>query len=282
MRLFKEIKSLQNFLQNERKKSSTIGFVPTMGALHQGHISLIKKSMAENPISVCSIFVNPSQFNNAEDLANYPRTIEEDIKKLVESGCPVLFLPHEKELFPKNEKLLDADFGLFTESFEGKFRPGHFSGMISVVKKFFDIILPDHSYFGQKDFQQCMVVKELIKKYALPVRLHICPIVREPDGLAKSSRNARLTPEERNTAVIIPQILFSIKETFHQIPTEDLISSSLRKLTAHSPMVKVDYLEVIDADTFKPTNRDTKTKAVAMIAAWCGNIRLIDNMILTD
>ena len=283
MKLFKEIKLLQCFLHEERQKGKQIGFVPTMGALHEGHLSLIRASRAENQLTVCSIFVNPTQFTHAEDLVKYPRPIENDIKLLVESECDVLFYPEISEMYIGNEKTTHADYGDITEALEGQFRPGHFDGVITIVRKLFDIITPHVSYFGQKDYQQCLVIKELIEKNKLNIQLRMCPTLRENDGLAMSSRNVRLSKEERKAAVIIPEMLFHIKKHITQQPLKEILSWVTDRIITSSELFKIEYLKIVDANTLKPLQESHYPgNAVALIAVWCGNVRLIDNMILTD
>ena len=260
-----------------------IGFVPTMGALHDGHISLIKVSKEQNQLTVCSIFVNPTQFNNREDLEKYPRPIEKDIKFLVENDCDVLFLPEVNEMYLIEETKNIEDYGNITNSFEGKFRPGHFDGVVMITKKFFEIIEPNSVYFGQKDYQQCLVIDHFIKKNNLGVDLHICPTHRENDGLAMSSRNMRLNEKERQAAVIIPETLHYIKKNIQQLPIHELISTAKDQIANSSTLMNVEYIEIVDAKSINPISEISKaTEAIVLVAAWCGNIRLIDNLILTD
>lgn len=271
-------------MHDERLKGTKkIGFVPTMGALHDGHISLIKASKKNNQITVCSIFVNPTQFNNLEDLEKYPRDLEKDIKFLVEHECDVLFLPEVNEIYQKDEIKEVIDYGNVTNDFEGKFRPGHFDGVVMIVKKFFQIIEPDNTYFGQKDYQQCLVIEHLIKRNQFPVNLIICPTLREHDGLAMSSRNARLTEEERKAAAIIPQTLNYIKQHIHQIPLNDIIYLAIEQFKKGSSLMNIEYLDIVDSKNIQHLSEiNETTKAIVLIAVWCGKIRLIDNLILAD
>lgn len=284
MKIFKEINALRTFLHDEKVRGiKNIGFIPTMGALHDGHLSLLKTSKFKNHISVCSIFVNPTQFNNSEDLEKYPRPIENDIKLLIENGCDVLFLPEVSEMYSKNELTNAEDFGIITNSLEGKYRSGHFDGVINIVKKLFEIIEPENAYFGQKDYQQCMVIEYLIKKNNFNIQLHICPTLREQDGLAMSSRNVRLNTEERKVAFIIPKTLLYIKENIRKQPFPEILLIAQNRITLSSNLLKIEYLEIVDAKSIKPLTSINETKnAIALIAAWCGNVRLIDNIILTD
>ncbi len=283
MKLFKEINAFRKFLKGKRQNGvQNIGFVPTMGALHSGHISLINTSKQNNQLTICSIFVNPTQFNNTDDLAKYPRTIENDIKLLIENNCDVLFYPEVSEMYVDDEQTNVEDYGFIVETLEGRFRPGHFNGVITIVKKLFDVVEPTNAYFGQKDYQQCAVVNQLIIKNNLSVKLNICSTLREVDGLAMSSRNARLTIEEREAAAIIFQTLFQIKKSFNTYSIDELTTKSITQLHS-SPLIKVEYLEIANPTTLKPlVDKDERTKAVALIAAWCGNVRLIDNLLLFD
>jgi pantoate--beta-alanine ligase len=284
LKLYKEINELRKFLQSERLSGATIGFVPTMGALHGGHLSLIRASRNENRLTVCSIFVNPRQFNDLADLAKYPRTIENDIRLLVENGCDVVFHPEVDEMYPPDETPAEEeDYGFITRILEGKSRPGHFDGVITVVKKLLTVVEPDNAYFGQKDYQQCAVINRLITQNGLHTRLRICPTIREDDGLAMSSRNVLLKPEERKAAGVIPQTLQSLKDHFREHAVRELKESSVRRIHSSSPLLQVDYLEIADPVTLEPVEHiDEMTKAVALIAVRCGNVRLIDNLVLTD
>jgi pantoate--beta-alanine ligase len=283
VKLFKEINAFRKFLKDKRLGGvQNIGFVPTMGALHSGHISLINASKQNNQLTICSIFVNPTQFNNTDDLAKYPRTIENDIKLLIENNCDVLFYPEVSEMYIDDEKTNIENYGFITDTLEGHFRPGHFNGVIAIVKKLFDVVESTNAYFGQKDYQQCAVVNQLIIKNNLSVRLNICPTLRETDGLAMSSRNARLTIEEREAAAIIFQTLFQLKKNFNFYSIDELKARSFIELHS-SPLIKIEYLEIVNPTTLKPLEvKDENTKAVALIAVWCGNVRLIDNMLLFD
>lgn len=284
MKLFKEINALKKFLHDERLRGATqIGFVPTMGALHEGHLSLIKASKNQNELTVCSIFVNPTQFNSLEDLAKYPRPIENDIQFLIDNECDVLFFPEVKEMYVKDEIRPVIDYGNITNNFEGRFRPGHFDGVVMVVKKLFEIVEPNNAYFGQKDYQQCMVIDHFVKMNELPISLHFCSTLREVDNLAMSSRNARLSDEERKASVIIPETLDYIQKNRHTLPLPEITSISKLKITNSSPLLKVEYLEIVDSISLQPISEMTEaTNAIVLVAVWCGNIRLIDNLILTD
>lgn len=276
---FTTIIEIRNYLNHQRENGKTIGFVPTMGALHEGHLTLVKRSKTENDISVCSIFVNPIQFNNREDLLKYPRTLESDARMLEEIECDVLFAPNLSEMYPDNEQvMLDIEFGMLDKVMEGKFRPGHFKGVAIVVKRLFDIVMPTCAYFGKKDFQQLAVIQFMVRSLQLPVRIIPCSTVRESDGLAMSSRNMRLTIAERNLAPKIYQILSKVKNKVGKIPVNDLKDWAITKIQ-EDPELRVEYFEIGDKDTLLPLeNWDFKDRAVAFTAVFLGDVRLIDNI----
>lgn len=253
-----------------------------MGALHTGHVSLIQQSTADNDLTVCSIFVNPTQFNNAEDLAKYPRTIENDMVMLEAAGCDVLFLPDAAEMYPDGFNTGSYDWGAATHSLEGAFRPGHFDGVITIVKRLFEVVEPDHAYFGQKDFQQCAVIERMVKEFNMPVTIHIQPTLREADGLALSSRNTRLTPEERKDALLISKALRGIKEQQHKLTIDELLAYATSILLT-SKLMRPEYVTIVNIHTLEPlVSASGLSDSVALIASWCGNVRLIDNMLLND
>jgi pantoate--beta-alanine ligase len=258
-----------------------IGFVPTMGALHDGHITLIKKAKEESDIVVCSIFVNPTQFNDPEDLKNYPRTEAEDIKLLSGENCDVVFLPEEKEIYPKHENLphLDFHFGELENVMEGKFRPGHFAGVAKVVSRLFDIVNPHKAFFGQKDYQQVAVINNLVKQTNSPVEIISCPTFREQDGLAYSSRNRFLTPIARSKAVIVPQALFHAKEMYAKESISTIKEMVAEKIRSTEDL-SLEYFEISDSKTLLPLKEwNTAGNNVACIAVFAGKVRLIDNVI---
>lgn len=260
--------------------SKKIGFVPTMGALHKGHVSLIDIAKAENDVVVCSIFVNPTQFNDPKDLEKYPRPLEEDERMLRDAKCDVLFIPSVAEMYPNNDySLLKEDFGNLDKVMEGKSRPGHFAGMITIVSKLFDAVKPHNAYFGSKDFQQLTIVKHFVKKHNLSISIKPCPIVREADGLAMSSRNRLLSTEERKHATLISQTLFKVKEMWGKKTVAELKDFAATEFNRDG-FLKLDYFEIADADTLQPVNT-TKENVVACIACYDGKIRLIDNVILS-
>lgn len=277
MQIFKEIKPLKAFLS--QNGNSSIGLVPTMGALHAGHLSLIKASKQENHLTVCSIFVNPAQFNNPKDLEKYPRTLEHDLQMLEQSGCDLVFAPEAKEMYEQTPSI-KFDFGDLDKILEGKFRPGHFSGVALVVSKFFHIINPTIAYFGQKDFQQFKIIEQLVKELKFNLQLKAMPILREKDGLAMSSRNMRLSPNERAKANVLYQSLTEAKAFLKNgINITEAKEKVIQK--CESAGVKLEYFELADIENLKPTDRVTD-KTILLMAAFVGEIRLIDNLLLNE
>lgn len=279
MIIFKSADQLSAYLSGQRKTGESIGFVPTMGALHKGHLSLIDQSKRHNTFTVCSIFVNPTQFNNKEDFKHYPITIEKDIEQLIKSGCNVLFLPTIEEIYPPNYQPRHYELGRLEHILEGYYRPGHFQGVCQVVDRLLSITNPDNIYIGQKDYQQCMVIRRLIELLGKSAQIHINiePTLRENDGLAMSSRNLRLTEDQRFQALAIYKELGSIK---NQINTESI--DYLKKAAVHhleEAGFFVDYVEIANADSLEPAS-SKEEHLVALIAASLGNIRLIDNLSL--
>jgi pantoate--beta-alanine ligase len=276
--LCKTISDLTRVLNAKKASNQTIGFVPTMGALHAGHLSLVKQAKLKSDCVVCSIFVNPTQFNQESDLKNYPITIENDLKLLAESNCDVVFVPTISEVYPDGlKKSQAAVLGSITMLFEGAYRPGHFDGVHTILKRLFDIVKPNLVYFGQKDFQQCLLVKKLIAYYSLPIEFFMGEIVRESDGLAMSSRNVRLTAEERKVATEIFKALSIIKQNWHKNTAANLIAIARKQLEMH-PLIKIEYLNCVDSDNLLETV--DKENVVCLIAVNCGAIRLIDNVLL--
>ncbi|MGE5106469.1 MAG: pantoate--beta-alanine ligase [Sphingobacteriales bacterium] len=283
MIILKKRSDLQRYLRQQRKKGITIGFVPTMGALHHGHTSLINSSKKENELTVSSIFVNPAQFNDPSDFEKYPITIEKDIYELEQQDCDVLFLPSVEEIYPTGENIAEHfDLDYLETILEGKFRPGHFQGVCKVMKRLLTIVEPDNLYMGQKDYQQCMVIKRLIEVLNLKIHFHICPTLREKEGLAMSSRNLRLTTEEKDKALAIYQSLRLFKKEY-QNKSFDELKETAKQLLTNSGFTKIDYIEIANADNLTLLDEwDGKTPLVALIAAFIGDVRLIDNMILTN
>jgi pantoate--beta-alanine ligase len=279
MILVKHIKNLKEVISSFRSKGNSVGFIPTMGALHPGHISLIEKSNAENDISVASIFVNPTQFNNKADLDKYPITIESDIDKLEKANCDILFLPSVAEMYPEGEVNKHYDLGFIETVLEGKYRPGHFQGVCMIVDKLLQAVEPDTLYMGRKDYQQCMVIRKMLQLTDSKVKLQIEDTVREPDGLAMSSRNMRLNAEERQTALRIIEALNMIRKDIAPGDLMPLKKTSVAFLEAYG--YKPDYVEIADALTLEPKDHwDGKEKLVALVAAYLNEVRLIDNIVL--
>lgn len=280
MQIFKEIGPLKAFLVEKRNQGKTIGFVATMGALHEGHLELIRNSQNDNPVTICSVFVNPSQFNNPADLQKYPRTLEADIEKLEKSGCDALFCP-EVETIYEGESLLRFDFGHLDKVMEGEFRPGHFSGVALVVSKLFNIVEPDVAYFGQKDWQQFAIIQQLTRELKFNLKLKSIPTFREADGLAMSSRNARLTSEIRGKANVIYRALNSATEQLKKGTSIHDVKTKVKKTIEADPNFKVEYVEVADSENLKPLNNVTESaRPIICIAVFAGEVRLIDNMLL--
>lgn len=270
------IQSVKDFL--DKKGGERLGFVPTMGTLHDGHISLIKASKSENPITLCSIFLNPLQFNNPEDLEKYPRDIQKDIQLLKEAGCDALFMPTYEALFP-NTPTTKMSFGALEETMEGLHRPGHFSGVGIIVNKLFNIVEPDIAYFGQKDLQQFAIIRKMVEDLSIDVELKLMPIIREEDGLAMSSRNLRLSPEERQTAPFIHQQLVYASQNI-RLKSIFEVKKNIISAFAASPL-ELAYFEVADPETLQPL-KTIKFPLALCIAATLGNVRLIDNVIVKN
>jgi len=281
MLLFKSVEALQAYLQKKRKEGLQIGFTPTMGALHQGHASLIKKAKAENDVSVCCIFVNPTQFNEPKDLEKYPRTEGADIKMLVGLENEVLFYPTVAAVYPKNLHIPTFDFGKVDKVMEGKFRPGHFDGVVEVVYRLLDIVQPDRIYMGQKDFQQFTLIQHMLQQMKSKTQLVVCPIIREADGLALSSRNVRLTPENRKKAPAISKMLYQLNDWLtNGLSIKEAETKAIAELSK-IPDFKPEYLEIVDGHTLQPIEHIADSDyVVACTAVWVGDIRLIDNVIL--
>ena len=278
MELYTTITSLENALKSERLKGLKIGFIPTMGALHAGHLSLVEKAGSLCDVVVVSIFVNPTQFNDKKDLANYPRTLESDLKLLSTVRCEYVFSPSVEEVYPVPDTR-KFEFGTLETVMEGAFRPGHFNGVAQVVSRLFEIVLPDKAFFGRKDFQQMAIIKELVSQMKLPIEIVACDIVREMDGLAMSSRNKLLLPEHRNCAPLIYQTLKEAKELSHAKSVADVKEYTISQINANQ-LLKVEYFEIVDDTTLIPIESWSKTGTkVGCIAVYAGKIRLIDNII---
>lgn len=268
---------LETLISGIRSKGKTIGFVPTMGALHQGHLSLVKQSKAGTDVTVCSIFVNPTQFNDPADLQRYPRTPEKDAALLEQAGCDILFMPAVEEVYPEKDTRT-FDFGRLGQVLDGAARPGHFNGVGQVLSLLFAMVQPDKAYFGFKDYQQVQIVKRLVQMLELPVQIVPCDILREPDGLAMSSRNALLSAEERAVAAFIPAIMQEAKRIYNTQGIEASAQYVLQAVATH-PLMKLDYYKVCDRDTLEEITQKGGG-AIALIAVFVGRIRLIDNLFL--
>ncbi|MBE0638657.1 MAG: pantoate--beta-alanine ligase [Bacteroidales bacterium] len=279
MRVIKSISDVKEFIKGIKATGKSIGFVPTMGALHAGHIALVNRATSENDFVVASIFVNPIQFNNKEDLEKYPRPISEDIHKLEEVACDLLFFPGVNEMYP--EPVVDKyDFGQMDKVMEGKFRPGHFNGVAVVVRKLFEIITPDRAYFGMKDFQQLRIIQTLTSNLNLPVDIVPYPTVREKDGLAMSSRNVRLNEKERMIAPVIYKVLCGIREKAGKVTVKEAEEWAVSRLNKYDE-INVEYISVVDAVTLLPvTNWSDAESLVCCAAVMVGKIRLIDNVLI--
>ena len=278
MKVFHSVSDTRQWLAGMRSMGKSIGFVPTMGALHQGHLNLVRRACKENDISGCSIFVNPIQFNNPEDLVKYPRTLENDLKLLKKAGCDLVFAPSVEEMYtePVTKKF---DFGSLDRVMEGAHRPGHFNGVAIVVEKLFGIFGPDRAYFGEKDFQQLRIIQSLVKMENIPVEIVPCPTVREADGLAMSSRNRRLSAEERAIAPGIYLTLLFVKDLVNNTPVSEVKKIATSMLERKG--FRVDYFDIADSETLQPVESwEEAPGVIACVAAFLGSIRLIDNMIL--
>jgi pantoate--beta-alanine ligase len=278
MKIIHTISELQVHLEESRNLGREIGLVPTMGALHEGHIRLVERCVQENPVCVVSVFVNPTQFNDKNDLISYPRTPEQDADMLRRAGCSIVFMPSVEEMYPEEDNR-QFEFGSLETVMEGRFRPGHFNGVAQIVSKLFEAVMPDRAYFGEKDFQQLAIIRRMTSDLGFPIRIVPCPIVREKDGLAMSSRNRRLSSEEREKAPRIAELLFksitfvsarSIAETITFV-TEGLASD---------PVFRLEYFEIVDGDTLQPVEKWADSEhIVGCIAVFCGPVRLIDNIV---
>ncbi len=280
MKILKSVSGIRKALAEEIKAGKTIGFIPTMGALHMGHMSLIQKSVKENDITVTSVFVNPTQFNQKEDLDKYPRNLKADAKLLKQFGCDYIFAPGVAQIYPKKiDTTVKLDIDHLTQSMEGPNRPGHFVGVVQVVKRLLDILEPNKLYMGQKDFQQFSIIDYMLKKLKMKTKLRVCPIIREEDGLAMSSRNVRLAKKHRPLCTVIYKTLIFTKENLGKKTTKYLEKKAMERL-AERPF-NPEYFEIVDGKTMeKIKNPDNHKLIVACTAVWAGKVRLIDNMIL--
>ena len=281
MIIFKLASQLHQYILQQKAQDKTIGFVPTMGALHQGHISLINKSKMTCDITVCSIFVNPTQFNDIKDFEKYPTTVEQDIYMLGMATCDVLFLPTVDEMYPIGfDKNKHYNLGFVETVFEGAYRPGHFNGVCLVVERLLHIVCPHLLFLGQKDYQQCIVIKRLIELMNADIETIVCPTSREENGLAMSSRNKRLSDEMKNKASIIYQSFNEVKQKISSTNSIELIENTRQNLLKNG-FDKIDYISLANANTLEPIDSwDAATKIVILVAAFTEGVRLIDNMVL--
>jgi len=279
MILFKDVLGISMFLEKERKKGHLVGFVPTMGALHQGHIALIEKARENCGLTVCSIFVNPTQFNDPADFAKYPITLEKDLKMLSDAGTDIVFIPGVSDIYPPgNGGQTHYTLGTLETVLEGKYRPGHFQGVCQVVHRLLDIVKPEILFMGQKDYQQCMVVRHLIDSYQIPTKLETCPTVREPSGLAMSSRNMRLSETGKTNAAEIYQTLQFINAHLQPGPLASIKDIAKQRLL--NVGFKIDYLEICHQFDLRSLEYwDGQVPIVVLVAAFLGDVRLIDNMV---
>ena len=278
MKTIYQLSEFQKYRENLDNKSQIIGFVPTMGALHVGHLSLIEKAKESSKNVIVSIFVNPSQFNDPEDLKKYPRTIDNDLELLMPLAPDAIFIPEVKAIYPEPDKR-KFEFGNLENVMEGKHRPGHFNGVAQVVSRLFDIVMPHKAYFGQKDFQQLAIVKSMVQQLNYPIEIVSCPIIREINGLAMSSRNRLLTISNRKKAALLYEVLQEAKILFPSTSIEE-ISSSIREKFNENTNLELEYFEIVEKESLKSIKKmDSKADAVACIAAKINGIRLIDNLI---
>lgn len=282
MQVTTTIDEYQKIIEQASLKNLKIGFVATMGALHQGHITLIELAKKECEIVVCSIFINPTQFNNPDDFATYPKTIDKDIELLVQANCDILFLPNTEEVFPKEQKLNSYSLSGLDVLFEGEKRPGHFNGVCNVVHRLFQILKPQKAYFGQKDFQQLAIIQHMTEKLGLGVEIVGCKTAREANGLAKSSRNLLLSDKAKSEAGIIYNTMMEAKSEFEKIEIPELIKIAKNKLKK-IPNSKIDYVSIAETSTLQEVNKRKKgQKIVMLVAVFVENVRLIDNLMLNE
>ena len=278
MRIVKTINELISLVNELKADNKTIGFVPTMGALHEGHLTLVRQCVAENEVCIVSVFVNPTQFNNKADLEKYPRNVEKDAQLLEEAGCAYVFAPSAEEMYSTDEleKTFEFDFGGMDRLMEGKFRPGHFNGVVQVVSKLFKLVQPDKAYFGKKDFQQLAIIHRMVRLMHFPVEVVDCPIVREASGLAMSSRNERLSAAERDTAANIYRILNESRNLTDKMSPGELTQWVTDEVN-NAGGLSVEYFDIADCETLITIDR-WQPESIGCIAVFCGEVRLIDNI----
>lgn len=279
MQVFHTISSLKVYLSSQRLLGKSIGFVPTMGALHEGHLSLIRTAKTATDIAVCSIFVNPTQFNNPHDLAVYPRTLEADCALLERVDCDVVFAPNAEEMYPQLPNMT-FDFGDLERVMEGAFRPGHFNGVGIVVSKLFHLVQPDKAFFGQKDLQQCAIVNRLVKDLSFDLEFVVCPTQREADGLAMSSRNRNLSPEQRSLAPVLYKALQKGKDLLSNGQSPIQVKHTIEESISNIQGIELEYFEIADKDSLSPIEQFIPNQTALCIAAYLGKTRLIDNILI--
>lgn len=273
------IAALKSLLGPIKLATQKIALVPTMGALHRGHLSLIDLAKQQADFVVCSIFVNPTQFTDPKDLEKYPRPLEHDLEMLRASGCDLVFMPSVKEMYPAPENW-HIDLGPAEFLLEGEFRKGHYQGVTQIVKKLLDAVTPDLAFFGQKDFQQVLMIQNMVRHFNMPVQLITCPIIREEDGLAMSSRNIHLNTADRQNALVLSKALFYVRDNFERLDIPELLDEA-RAMIQATPGVELDYLTIADGATLLPAGHKGQPNIVALVAAKVGQTRLIDNMMLS-
>src|SRR5258708_8179934 len=280
MEIIRTVSWMKQAVQQARVENNVIGFIPTMGALHEGHLSLIRRAKMNCSRVYASIFLNPTQFGAGEDLSKYPRTFESDVEKLTSVGVDVLFAPEPKEIYPPGFRTYITVEGL-SEKLEGKSRPGHFRGVATVVLKLFEIVQPHFAFFGRKDAQQVRILQQMAVDLNLNVEIVVCPIVREPDGLSLSSRNTYLNPEERRVATALRRALDEARREFDAGTRDALqLQTTIRRVLSNEPLARIDYVEIVDSETFEPVASIGPRPVYALLAVFIGKTRLIDNLLI--
>ena len=282
MQIVSTKKSIFDLVSTLKDKNKIIGFVPTMGAIHSGHLSLIEQAYEKCDVVVCSIFLNPTQFNNSQDYKNYPVSFEKDVELLENSNCTILFAPSVDEMYSKNKKSHSFDLNELDKHYEGEKRPGHFDGVCTIVSKLFDCVPADYAFFGEKDFQQLAIIKHLSKQLNVKTKIIGCPTIREDDGLAMSSRNKLLDKEQRQKASCLYQLMLKAKDMYKNKPIKEIIML-IEQFIANEPTMRLDYVAISDAETLTPLIKKMSNKqAVLLLAVYFDNVRLIDNLILNE
>lgn len=283
IRIIKANIDLIDLVRTAKRDLKKIGFVPTMGAIHEGHLSLIRKSGKESDICISSVFVNPTQFNDKDDFRKYPRMLDKDIKMLEQTGCDIVFCPDEEEIYHDSIKdKIKIDLGHLDKILEGEFRPGHFDGVVTIVKKFFDLVQPDKAYFGQKDYQQFLVIKKLISAHSYDIELVMCPIVRENDGLAMSSRNVHLNEEERKTAPLIYDTLIKAKNLLKEKSITE-IENWAKERFSNEKIINFQYFEILNANNLLPLQTQNEAENIVIcVSVKVGKVSLIDNILTRE